>query len=47
MRGEEALFRAVKEARAEGHPIPGGRDWGVDLEEAYRNPSCYLSHFLS
>jgi 2-keto-4-pentenoate hydratase len=36
MRGEEALFRTVKEARAEGHPVPGGRDWGVGLEEAYR-----------
>ncbi|WP_252829563.1 hypothetical protein [Thermus scotoductus] len=30
------LLEAVKEARAERRTLPGGRDWGVGLEEAYR-----------
>ncbi|WP_413217762.1 2-keto-4-pentenoate hydratase (plasmid) [Thermus oshimai] len=31
-----SLREAVRKAREEGKPIPGGRDWGVGLEEAYR-----------
>ncbi len=30
------LLEAVREARAIGHLLQGGRDWGVGLEEAYR-----------
>lgn len=30
------LLEAVREARAKGKTLPGGRDWGVGLEEAYR-----------
>jgi 2-keto-4-pentenoate hydratase len=32
----EALLQAVREARAAWRPIPGGRDWRVTLQEAYR-----------
>ncbi|WP_337844602.1 fumarylacetoacetate hydrolase family protein [Thermus sp.] len=31
-----SLKETVQRARREGRPVPGGRDWGVDLEEAYR-----------
>jgi len=33
---KEALLQAVREARAKGRALPGERDWGVGLEEAYR-----------
>ncbi|AEV16346.1 Hydratase/decarboxylase [Thermus sp. CCB_US3_UF1] len=33
---EKALLEAIRQARAQGHRLLGGRDWGVGLEGAYR-----------
>ncbi|RTG97531.1 2-keto-4-pentenoate hydratase [Thermus scotoductus] len=47
----KALEEAIRKARETGRPIPGGRDWGVGLEEAYRvqealNPGPLLGYKL-